>query len=565
MIDPNFQRTISELLSKKSYNEVILKVEEHSNLENRPGGLSSLIGVCKMLKTNYTEEDVLSALADFEDAYKKLKTNLGGIEALGNYITACIKNSQKYLGVINYLEKAKIMFDEAEKNFPYNEKLYLSGVDLYKYLVNPKKVLQLSKEVLKNNSRLKINACTYGMMNNYLYDWGIKDYFNYSKDFKNFFPKLNVKNIKDIEYKTNSKIKLGFISPDFKVNHSVTYFVKNTVKNLDKNIFEIYVYQIGDSSFLKESSQELKDNSDYWFDLTKNSNQEIVNKIQNDKIEILFDVMGLTGAKRIEIFNNRVSPLQVSWLAFCNTVGFDDIDFLIADKNLIYDNEEKYYSEKILKLPDIWNCHSGFPFKREEPDLPFEKNKFITFGSFNNFLKISDEVISTWSKILNKVKNSKLILKSSLSYQTKNIISKFKENGVDRQLEFFERQNYSEVEDHLKLYKKIDIGLDTFPYNGVTTTFEALWVGVPVMVMKGYNFNSRCGESIVKNGNLDYFLAENEEKYVEKAVYLANNVEELKSIRKKLFNNVLKTPLYDSKRFADGLTNELLKVYKREL
>ena len=164
-----------------------------------------------------------------------------------------------------------------------------------------------------------------------------------------------------------------------------------------------------------------------------------------------------------------------------------------------------------------------------------------------------------------KVKNSKLILKSSLSYQTKNIISKFKENGVDRQLEFFERQNYSEVEDHLKLYKKIDIGLDTFPYNGVTTTFEALWVGVPVMVMKGYNFNSRCGESIVKNGNLDYFLAENEEKYVEKAVYLANNVEELKSIRKKLFNNVLKTPLYDSKRFADGLTNELLKVYKREL
>ena len=280
MIDPNFQRTISELLSKKSYNEVILKVEEHSNIENRPGGLSSLIGVCKMLKPNYTEEDVLSALADFEDAYKKLKTNLGGIEALGNYITACIKNSQKYLGVINYLEKAKIMFDEAEKNFPYNEKLYLSGVDLYKYLVNPKKALQLSKEVLKNNSRLKINACTYGMMNNYLYDWGIKDYFNYSKDFKNFFPKLNVKNIKDIEYKTNSKIKLGLVSPDFKVNHSVTYFVKNTVKNLDKNIFEIYVYQIGDSSFLKESSQELKDNSDHWFDLTKNSNQEIVNKIQ---------------------------------------------------------------------------------------------------------------------------------------------------------------------------------------------------------------------------------------------------------------------------------------------
>tara|TARA_Y100000816_G_scaffold285827_1_gene266019 strand:+ start:27 stop:1724 length:1698 start_codon:yes stop_codon:yes gene_type:complete len=565
MVDQNFQRIILDLFSRKKYNDIILKVEEYSKRENRPGGLSSFVGVCKMLNPNYTEEDVISALSDFEDAYKKLKTQLAGIEALGNYIAACIKNSQKYLKVIDYLDNAKVMFDEAEKNFPYNEKLFLSGVDLYKYLLNPKKVLQLSKEVLKNNSKLKINACTYGMMNNYIYDWGIKDYFDYSQNFKNFFPKLNVKNISDIEYKKNNKIRIGFVSPDFVVNHSVTYFVKNTLKYLDKNIFEIFVYQIGDSSFLKDSSQELKDNADHWLDLTKISNQEIVNKIQNDRIEIMFDVMGLTGAKRIEIFNNRVCPLQVSWLAFCNTVGFDDIDFLIADKNLIYESEEKYYSEKILKLPDVWNCHSGFLFKREKPELPFENNKFISFGSFNNFLKISDEVIRTWSKILKEVKNSKLILKSSFSYQTTNIISKFKNYGVDKQLVFFDRQNYNNVEDHLNLYKNIDIGLDTFPYNGVTTTFEALWAGVPVFVMKGYNFNSRCGESIMKNGNLEYFIAKNEQQYVEKVVHLANNKEKLIFERDKLFKEVLKTPLYDSNKFAIGLKKELLKVYNRKL
>ncbi len=565
MLDQNFQRTISDLFSRKRYNDVIIKVEEYSNIENRPGGLSSLIGVCKMLKSNYTEEDVISALSDFEDAYKKLKTHFAGIEALGNYITACIRNSQKYLRIIDYLENAKTMFDEAEKNFPYNEKLYLSGVDLYKYLLNPKKVLQLSKEVLKNNPKLKINACTYGMMNNYLYDWGIKDYFEYSKSFKNYFPKLKVIDLKDIDYKKNNKIKIGFVSPDFVVNHSVTYFVKNTIKKLDKNIFEVFVYQIGESSFLKESSQELKDNSDFWFDLTKISNQEIINKIQYDKIEILFDVMGLTGAKKIEIFNNRICPLQISWLAFCNTVGFDDIDCLVADKNLIYEEEEKYYSEKILKLPDVWNCHSGFSFKRVKPDLPFNKNKFITFGSFNNFLKISDEVVRTWSKILMKVKNSKLILKSSFSYQTKNIISKFKKYGVEKQLEFFDRQNYSEVEDHLRLYNNVDIGLDTFPYNGVTTTFEALWAGVPVLVMKGYNFNSRCGESIMKNGNLEHFIGKNEEDYIEKAVNLASNKDQLIFERHKIFTEILTTPLYDSTKFAEGLKNELLKVYKKKL
>lgn len=565
MLDQNFQQEISELFTSKRYDDVIQKVEEYSNMESRPGGLSSLVGVCKMLKQNYTEEDVISSLVDFEDAYNKLKTHLAGIEALGNYITACIKNSQKYLKVIEYLKNAQIMFDEAEKNFPYNEKLYLSGVDLHKYCLNPKKVLQLSKEVLKNNSQLKINACTYGMMNNYVYDWGLKEYFNYSQSFKTFFPKLKVKNVKEIDYKSNNKIKVGFVSPDFVVNHSVTYFVKNTLKNFDKNIFELFVYQIGDSSYLEESSQELKDNSDHWFDLTKISNQEIVNKIQDDKIEILFDVMGLTGAKKIEIFNNRISPLQISWLAFCNTVGFDDIDYLIADKNLIFEDEEKYYSEKILKLPDVWNCHSGFQFKRQKPYLPFEKNKFITFGSFNNFLKISDEVIRTWSKILKEVKNSKLVLKSSFSYQTKNIISKFKNYGVDKQLEFFDRQNYSKVEDHLKLYNNIDIGLDTFPYNGVTTTFEALWAGVPVLVIKGYNFNSRCGESIMKSGNLDYFIAKNEGEYIEKALNLANNIDKLITERDKVFKNILNSPLFDSKKFAEGLKNELLKVYKRTL
>ena len=165
-----------------------------------------------------------------------------------------------------------------------------------------------------------------------------------------------------------------------------------------------------------------------------------------------------------------------------------------------------------------------FEYQRELPPLPFDKNKFITFGSFNNFLKISDEVIRTWSKILKKIKNSKLILKSSLSYQIKNIISKFKYYGVENQLEFFDKQNYFKVEEHLKLYNHIDICLDTFPYNGVTTTFEALWSGVPVIVMKGFNFNSRCGESIVKNGNLNYFLAVNENDYIEKAVTLTNDI-----------------------------------------
>ena len=563
MVNQNIQEIIRQLFHNKKYDELITKVENEIKIQNRPGGLSSLIGVCRMLRPYHTKNDIILALNDFEDAFHKLKEGPGGIEALGNYATACIRNSQKFIEIIQYIEKAKALFNEAVKKLGYDEKLYLIGLDIHKYLLDVKRVIELSKEIFKNNPQSKINTCTYGMMNNYIYDWGIKDYFEYSKKFKTCFPKLDTKKINEIKYSKNQKIKLGFVSCDFILNHSVTYFVKNTLKNLNKKHFEIFVYQVGTNATLNESSQELKNNSDQWYDLTKNSNQEIVNKIQNDKIEILFDVMGLTAANRIDIFNNRVCPLQISWLAFCNTVGFDDIDYLIADENLIPKNEEKYYSEKILRLKNIWNCHSGFKYQREFTSLPFDKNKFITFGSFNNFLKISDKVIRTWSKILKKVENSKLILKSSLSYQTKSIYLKFKNYGVENQLEFFDKQNYIKVEDHLKLYSNIDIGLDTFPYNGVTTTFEALWSGVPVIVMKGFNFNSRCGESIVKNGKLNHFLSENENAYIEKAVTLANNIDKLKFERQKLFKNILDTPLFDTKSFAEDFGNKLLKVYKR--
>ena len=182
------------------------------------------------------------------------------------------------------------------------------------------------------------------------------------------------------------------------------------------------------------------------------------------------------------------------------------MDYLIVDKNLIDRKEENLYSEKIIYLPNIWNCHSGYDFKRLENKMPFENNKFITFGSFNNFLKINDEVVEVWASILNKVKNSKLILKTSISVSQELYIKKFEKYGVLGSIIF---SKYSKnFNDHLDRYKQIDIALDTFPYNGVTTSFEAIWMNVPVLVMNGYNYNSRCGSSIIKNLKLPNLIAE---------------------------------------------------------
>ena len=440
----------------------------------------------------------------------------------------------------------------------------MHGVDVYKQLLEHSNVDKLLNELIKNNTNSKIIACSYSFIKNYNYDWNQIDYFKYSKKFVKFFPTLKSKNIKEIDYKKNKKIKIGFVAKDFAVNHSINYFLKDTLKNFDKNKFELFSFSLSSDNFIKGSSLELKNNFDKWYDLSNYNNQEIINKIQEERIEILFDIMGLTHADRIEIFNTRCSPVQISWMAFLNTVGFSNIDYIIADKYLIKSEEEHLYSEKILKLPNVWSSHSGFKFKRVYDQSPFKKNNSITFGSFNNYLKISDDVIKVWSKILKSIENSKLILKSSLNHNEKFILKKFSKYGVQDSLEFYSRNDFLELEDHIKLYKKIDLALDTFPYNGVTTTFEALWSGVPVLVMKGHNMNSRAGESILINGNVKNFIASDQEDYIKKAIFFGNNLDKLDKERDQIFNNILNSSLFNSKKFSFDLQKKLMKIYDRK-
>ena len=217
------------------------------------------------------------------------------------------------------------------------------------------------------------------------------------------------------------------------------------------------------------------------------------------------------------------------------------------------------YSEKILFLPNIWNCHSGLGISRIETPAPLIKNEHITFGSFNNAFKISDEVVSVWSKILKSINNSKLIIKSSLNYSDKILKEKFEKNQVLNQITFLDKKN--SFEEHINEYKKIDLALDTFPYNGVTTSFEAIWMGVPVLTLKGFNINSRAGESINNNLNMNYLIANNKEEYVLKAVELSKNFEKVIEIRKYLFAKALASNLFNDKKFSKEFYENLEKIY----
>ena len=565
MISDELKSHIEQLFHKKKYEELIKVTDKFIKHNERPPGLASLIGTCKIQKKNRTKEDILSAIGYFEEAYLKGKNTIHGISGISNLITISLLNVYTHKEYLPFILKAEKYYLESENYYEKSPEFLRAGKELFTYQLNEEKIKDISNKILetKQSSIATRSSCLF--INNYFYNWSQKEHYDQAKKNSKYFSVLNVKELNKINYKESPKIHIGFVSQDLRDNHSITFFIKNTIKYIDKNRFRIFLFSFAKQNKNDQSQNELRELADEFVDIESLNNQEVVNLIQEKKIYILFDIMGFTLTNRVEIFNSRISPVQISWLAYCNTLGFETIDYLIADKNVILPDEEKYYSEKIIKLPDIWNSHSGFDFETKYIEPPSIKNKHFTFGSFNNFLKISEPVIKAWSKILQQVPNSKLILKSSSRKRNiERIIFKFKKYGVENKVKVFNKLDFPNYKEHLDLYRSIDLALDTFPYNGVTTTFEALWMNVPVLVLKGFNFNSRCGESIIQNSKIDYLISSDIDDYIKKAVFLAQDKDKLKSIKKELSEKISFSPLFNNKKFVKNFEQSMLDIIDRD-
>ena len=560
MISEEIKNKIKDLYIQKKYDEVIEVTEKFTLPEERPSGLLNLVGTSYYLKRNPTKEDFCTALSLFESAYLKEKNSIHGLNAIKNLVIVGIKISNVSKEYLKFLHKAKNYYLEGSINFQDNIEFLQTGILLFTYLLDKKKIREIINTILNGSVASKDLRGQSTFMINYFDEWSQKEIFNISKQNIQYFSKLNTLKISKKEFLNNNIVNLGFVSCDLAKNHSILHFLKNTIKHLDRPKFKIFIFSINKKDTNDLSQNEIREFSDEWYDLHDFKNQQIADIIQEKKIDILFDLIGYTNSKRLEIFNSRLATVQVSWLAYCNTTGLDTVDYLLADKNLIYENEHNLYSEKIIYLPNIWNVHCGFKYQRKFNTLSALNLQEFTFGSFNTFMKISDENIDVWSNILTEIKNSKLILKSSNFCCEDLLMNKFKSNGVSDQVIIYNKFDFLNHEDHLNLYKKIDLCLDTFPYNGVTTTFESLWMNVPVIVLKGNNFTSRCGASIIKNSKQDYLLANSKNEYISKAIFLARNLDKLNSIRKSLYDNILSTDLFDTKKFSRDFNNTLLKL-----
>ena len=557
---------LQKLFIEKKYEDIISIIENNIPEKQKNPAIINLLGVCRLSKKKVNKEDIVSAINDFQKSYLKEKEIKESLQGFKNFINASLRlfdfeNSEKnHQNSILYFENALNFFEQNKNYLGKEESILVLLTRVHKRLNNLDKVRFYLGELINNKFHSPQNICNYIYYNCFSKDWSQLEFLRYGKLLQQNLPIYPKNKFISSNYFKNKKIKIGFLSSDIINNHSVTYFLKTVINNYDKNNFQIYLYLNNKKIYHDETTQFFIDKVDNSHNISDLNDTDAINLIRNDKIDILIDLMGITSDSRLQIIKNRVASKQILWCGYCNTTGVDEMDFIIADKNLIYESEHNLYREKILYLPNIWNCHSGINFKRSFNEAPSTQNNNITFGSFNNFNKISDNVIKTWSEILKTVKNSKLILKSSSPTMTSSLSNKFEKENVLESIEF--EPHVKNFDEHMRHYKKIDIALDTFPYNGVTTSFEAIWMGVPVLTMQGYNFNSRCGESINKNLNLNCLIAKDEQDYILKAKEFSN-YDKLSKIRKKIFDDAFLSPLFDEKNFSKDFFNLLKSVHSK--
>ncbi len=553
---------LKKLFNEKKYSIIVDIIENKISEKDKNSGLLNLLGVCKFLN-NSNKETLKSAKEDFRRAYLKEKDTPNAFHALKNFINismdlfdiefrsgeAC--NEKIFEEILSY-------FNENENYFKKNEGLAQSIIRVFKRNLDLDNVINYLKKIIEHNDKNIDALCTYIYFNCFKNDWSQKNFLEYSRLLNKKLPLYPKEKLTSLKENKDKKINLAFLSSDIRSNHSVSFFLKTVLINYNKEKFNIFIYFNNQKE--DQTSNEFKKYVFKSRNIFHLNDIEAINLIRSDKIDIIIDLMGITSSHRLPLFKNRIAKNQLLWCGYNNTTGVDHMDYLISDKYLILENEENLYSEKIIRLENIWNCHSGFSGNREFIEPPFKTNKYVTFCSFNNFRKINDNVINVWSSILKKVPNSKLILSPSDTASFSIISKKFKNKGVLDSIIF---QTYKKnYEDHLNEYKNIDIALDTFPYNGVTTSFEAIWMGVPVLTIKGYNFNSRTGESINNNLDLKELVSESEEDYIKKAVSYCADTDKIINLRKIIFDKALKSPLFDKEKFSDQFYTSLEKINK---
>lgn len=360
------------------------------------------------------------------------------------------------------------------------------------------------------------------------------------------------------------KLKIGYVSPDFKL-HPVGKFIAPIIKHHDHQKFEIYCY--GEIKKVDEITEEIQSSCDHWRSTLGLTDAEVIEQIKQDQIDILIDLAGHTDDNRLPIFFSKPAPIQASYLGYFATTGIPTIDYWITDHHLHPVDTEEKTRETIWRLPRCYVAYQPSPEALEVNPLPALSSEYITFGCLNNFSKLNPFLLSLWAKILQALPQSRLILKSHYHNlddpEEKQSVELFlQEQGFNlEQVELIDSPTLAE--DYFALYHRIDIHLDTFPYNGCTTTCDALWMGVPVLTLAGDRKIQRMGNSLLQAIGLGDWIAHSPEEYVNKAITFAQDLEAIAQLRTSLRERFQKSQLGDIEGLTLALENAYQQMWKK--
>lgn len=365
---------------------------------------------------------------------------------------------------------------------------------------------------------------------------------------------------KSVKY-NHDKLRIGFVSPDFRT-HSVSYFLVPLFSNYDSKEFIFYCYS--DVRSPDAMTRSLMGLVDSWRNTTQFNDEELARCIRSDEIDILVDLSGHTAGNRLGVFARRASPVQVTWLGYPDTTGLEVMDYRVSDAIADPPGFDEYYCEQLVRLEGCFVCYSPSTDAPEPLPSPVIENGFVTFGSFNNLSKITDEVIKAWSDILHRVPDARLFIKNpglADNVVRARYLSAFVQQGINN--ERIDLKGLSPTtKEHLAEYGNIDIALDTFPYNGTTTTCEALWMGVPVLTFIGNNHAGCVGASLLSAAGMSDWVSVSLAAYVNNAVNLADDRELLVQKRAILREKMAGSVLCNGGRFARIFENACRSMWE---
>jgi predicted O-linked N-acetylglucosamine transferase (SPINDLY family) len=338
----------------------------------------------------------------------------------------------------------------------------------------------------------------------------------------------------------NRRLRIGYVSGDF-AYHVVTLFMLPVLERHDRAAYEVFCYST--SPRMDEYTRKVASRADAWRPAAGLSPEQLADAIHADGIDILVDLAGHSGEPHPQVFAQRPAPVQATWLGYLNTTGLTRIDYRISDRHA--DPADARHTEKLARLPHSQWCYRPFIQAAAAASPPVRKNGYLTFGSFNQVLKLSQASRRLWARLLERVPGSRLVILGVPSGRAQDELLK--------DLPKARLVPYVSLQDYFAWYNEVDIALDTMPYSGGTTTCDALWMGVPVLTAPGERPGSRSAASILATAGMSDWIATGPQDYVERAVELANDRDLLANLRVTLRARLQASPLMDEAGFAKDL------------